>query len=1554
MPKKPSTASNYEKHDPNFVSSSSQRTIPPSQIQTRSGTSKNQTNENDEANSQNKIPVTLSENANSSEMPITEEDVAAMVRGAITEMFRSMPNIQPKPISVKPNPTVLTMNNYSFWSKSMKAAMELQDLWLDPTKNASTLSEQEKLMDKRAAQYILTFLDPNNMSQITKINESSFITIWNLLREFHEPQTASTLIDFYASLQSLHYRQGESVRHHLLRLDRQFEKLLEAKDQLPESHKVAITLASVKGSPEFEQLFYTAQWIKQEDMTLKAVRESIIAVQDSRKSQVSVTSQEAHSSKSFHRKPHQRRPRDKVKGWACPFCEMDNHKEADCYRKNNTRPVRIFKKQSHVATQETQDNDESSNVALAFVGSASTSKRARSPSSSTDSTQQTPHNISMSLKSRLGPKTQEENSPYSGIYPFRTDNDEVLELHALEEYENSGEETQTSNQTKTNHSDSLQNKKSLKKLLQIPHERVKFTNQRVSNTRVKFTNRRIPNTRVKFTNRRIPNTRVKFTNQRIPNRRVKFPKQEIPSERVKNEIIHPQSFTKSFLTCNKTEFCMKTSNEKENNKIVNSKTQTSWIIDSGASIHMCSNKEFLSDFVEKNQNFVTISDGSKIPIEGYGKLVFDIIGQDKRKYRFILENVACVPKLHVNLISVKGLTELNVQVQFTEQYCQIMHSKGKITIGTQRNNLYMMEIMHKISIQHQSLSCIHDWHRKLGHRNLDHIKRVKDVLNLKVQKCDCEDQCVDCLKAKISAPPYPKHSKKPTNPLELITSDLCGPFKTQTVAGARYFITFNDVATDYTEVVTLKHKSDAFAAIKHFLEKCKNQLGRYCHTYRTDRGGEFLAAEVQAFLQEKGIKFECAAPQCSAQNGISERKNRTLVEGLRTVLVANNLPHYLWGEALYHVNDTFNSIPKTNRQNSPKEEFHNKKFSFEFIEFGTPVIFHTSDSNRSKLDQKGISGIFVGHDHNSKGYRIFSEGKVSIKRTVKFLKSNPKSNYQDHDNNSPIQIDQQQTDEHQIQTDPYKTQVRRSERIAQQKALTSQVTLYEPKTYKQALKCSDNEEWKVAMEKELDSIRQHETWSLVDLPKGRTAIGSKWVFKIKTDTEGKNLYKARLVAQGFTQERGEDYDLVFAPVARPTSFRILLTLAGLQSMKVRQFDVKTAFLNGKLDEEIYMKPPQGFEATEKVLKLQKSLYGLKQAARVWNQAMDKCLTDLGFNQSKLDSCLYVNKVYGKTCYLIVHVDDILMVSEDEDIITNLSSQISKVFELKCLGDAKQFIGINIERLENGSFAINQSSYIRKIAETFQLQDTKGSLYPLDPGYFKLNDEELLESNSEYRKIIGMLLYVSTNTRPDIAAAVGILAQKVSKPRKLDLNECFRIIKYLMKTQNQSILLGNSKLSDPLMAYTDANWAEDRLTRKSTSGFICQVFNSTVSWSSKRQDVIATSTTESEFYALAETVKELKWLKALLKDFDIHIKGSIPLHIDSQSCMKMIENEKFSNRTKHIDVRYHFAKDEILNGGISLVYEPSESNIADMLTKPLAGTKIKILREMANIKDTMTS
>jgi hypothetical protein len=218
----------------------------------------------------------------------------------------------------------------------------------------------------------------------------------------------------------------------------------------------------------------------------------------------------------------------------------------------------------------------------------------------------------------------------------------------------------------------------------------------------------------------------------------------------------------------------------------------------------------------------------------------------------------------------------------------------------------------------------------------------------------------------------------------------------------------------------------------------------------------------------------------------------------------------------------------------------------------------------------------------------------------------------------------------------------------------------------------------------------------------------------------------------------------------------------------------------------------------------------------------------------------------------------------------------------------------------------------------------------------------------------MLLYISTNSRPDISASVGILAQRVSQPRDVDLKESYRVVKYLLKTKNHALIFGDTNPQPSLRAYTDANWAEDRTDRKSTSGFLCQVYGGLVSWSSKKQDVVSISTTESEFYALAETIREVNWIKELLTDFNIVAEAPIPILIDSQSCIKMVTNDKFSNRTKHIAVRFQFAKDNVHNKIVQLQYVPTDVNIADMLTKPLAGTKIKSLRELALLKEHLPS
>lgn len=270
------------------------------------------------------------------------------------------------------------------------------------------------------------------------------------------------------------------------------------------------------------------------------------------------------------------------------------------------------------------------------------------------------------------------------------------------------------------------------------------------------------------------------------------------------------------------------------------------------------------------------------------------------------------------------------------------------------------------------------------------------------------------------------------------------------------------------------------------------------------------------------------------------------------------------------------------------------------------------------------------------------------------------------------------------------------------------------------------------------------------------------------------------------------------------------------------------------------------------------------------------------------------------------------------------------------------------RDERGNFMMSQASYIAKIIEAAGLCDAKPSKYPLDPGYYKIEDDKLLPDNNEYRKLIGMLLYVTTHSRPDISASVAILAQKTSTPTKTDLNEVKRVIRYLSGTRDLKLMLSNDLCDQELMSFSDANWAEDKTTRKSNSGYICKINGGTVSWSCRKQDIIALSSTEAEYVALSETCKETIWLKRLVNFFDANLTFPIKIDTDSQSCMKMISNEKLSYRTKHIDTKFHFSKDLVSRGKIMLEYVATDVNIADLFTKPLASTKISHLRTLAGL------
>lgn len=618
------------------------------------------------------------------------------------------------------------------------------------------------------------------------------------------------------------------------------------------------------------------------------------------------------------------------------------------------------------------------------------------------------------------------------------------------------------------------------------------------------------------------------------------------------------------------------------------------------------------------------------------------------------------------------------------------------------------------------------------------------------------------------------------------------------------------------------------------------------------------------------------------------------------------------------------------------------------MQFGADVFVGTNIEGRQKLDPRAEKMKMLRVDDQSKGFRVWDGKRVRVERNIKFLRENQQPEVE----NSTKRSRNLTLVDTKVKAVSDPVVPRRSLRLQNKSMDVANVLLIpggeEPKTYKQAISCEEKQKWLDSMQEELNSIEKNKTWTLVDLPLGRTAIGSRWVYKIKRDQDNNPVkYKSRLVAQGYTQQAGIDYTEVFAPVARSQTFRTLLSIASARKMIIKQFDVASAFLHGELDEEIYMRPAPGSDLGDKVCKLNKSIYGLKQAARVWNKALDRKMVETGFVQSKTDPCLYIYPVAGKDCYSIQHVDDLLFAASDESLIDKLTARLSSDFELKDLGKLKHFLGIDVKTTPEGGFQLSQHGYIDKMASELGLLDCKPSKYPLDPGYYQIEDDKYINNNTEYRKIIGMLLYAAINSRPDISASVNILAQRMEKPRELDLLEAKRVVKYLLGTKNIRLNFSGGAVDNfSFRAYSDANWAESKEDRKSNSGILCLMNGAPVSWSSRKQGIVATSTTEAEFYAIAEAAKEMMWLRQLL--LDMNVSAPLPLHIssDNQSAIKMLENEKFSHRTKHIDVQYHFLKDMIRNKSIVLSYVPTETNAADLLTKPLAGPKIAKLRGLA--------
>lgn len=1006
-----------------------------------------------------------------------------------------------------------------------------------------------------------------------------------------------------------------------------------------------------------------------------------------------------------------------------------------------------------------------------------------------------------------------------------------------------------------------------------------------------------------------------------------------------------------------------------------------WLLDSGATSHSASDIELFSVIDRSYRERIKVANGQLVDAVGRGTIEMKLLNKSGKITNVKMENVLYAPDLKGNFISVGKLAKSGFTVTFNKKFFEIKYGEKEVAYGEICGNLYKFRTPNQVNGIESDVNsgCVHEWHSVLGHRDIDVVKSLSSgelVDGVTFGKCNTECpkilNCEVCLQGKMARMKFPKKSENRTKGvLHLVHSDLCGAMQTATPSGKKYMVTFIDDFSKYTVIELLREKSETFGKFKEYVEMCKTMFNSRPRFLRTDGGGEYMDNDFVKYMKTEGIQCHRTAPYTPQQNGVAERKNRTLIEMARCMLIESGMAKTFWGEAVIMANYIQNRLPWKNVEKTPYEIWFGTKPSIQhFKKFGSKCFVFVPDEKRRKLDAKAVEAIMVGYDLSSKAYRCYvpSTGKVVISRDVRFVSTdciwktsdnvvtveNGSNNRNTADTSNESILDEN--------SGPEMQEIRRSarpnkgvppKRLIEIMALDS-AEVIQPSSYNEAVTCTDKFKWIQAMNDEMSSMYENQAWELVDLPEGRKGIGSKWTFKIKKDASGKiQRYKARLVAQGFSQKFGTDYDEVFAPVAKQVTFKILLAVASAKRMKVKHLDVKTAFLYGTLEEPIYMKQPQGFVAEgqeEKVCLLRRSIYGLKQAGRIWNQLFNKVLIDAKYVQSTNDPCFFTLVIGENVCYVLVHVDDIIAASGDDDMLVNLEKILKSKFEVNNLGDVRSYLGMEIQRNEHGWFGVNQTAYIRKVVNDTGLADAKPSNVPMDVSYRKqIATGDILVSNEQYRSLIGSLLYVSVNTRPDIAASVGILSQKVERPTQEDWNELKRVVKYLKGTANLSLVIGNGNQNEDLIGYADADWAEDRMDRKSVSGHVFKFKGSTIGWKSKKQTVVAMSSAEAEYISLSETCRELIWLRRLLKDFHQLQDNATTVYEDNQSCLKLAQNENLSGRTKHIDTKKYFVKDYIDKGEIFCDFCPTGEMLADMLTKPLPPHLLAKHREACGLK-----
>ncbi|RRC79823.1 hypothetical protein EH999_23420, partial [Escherichia coli] len=922
------------------------------------------------------------------------------------------------------------------------------------------------------------------------------------------------------------------------------------------------------------------------------------------------------------------------------------------------------------------------------------------------------------------------------------------------------------------------------------------------------------------------------------------------------------------------------------------------------------------------------------------------------KGQMTFDDVYFVEQLKYNLLSVSQVCDKKYGVFFTDTECLILDPSfviddSKVVPRTpRRDNVYCLDMRDTSSSS--TLNCLFSrasvtesslWHRRMCHMNFKNMNLlVKNnlVRGLPSKEFACDDHCVACLKGKQHKS---SHKSKEVNtissPLHLLHMDLFGPTNVMSIGKKSYCLVIVDDYSRFTWVFFLRTKDETSGLIKPFVTRVENKTNLRVKIIRSDNGTEFKNADLNYFCESKGIERQFSAPRTPQQNGVAERRNRTLIEAARTMLADSKLPITFWAEAVNTACYVQNKVLIVkSKGKTPYELFEKKKPFIGFLQpFGCPCTILDTKTHLGKFESKSVDGFHVGYSAQSRAFRVFNSSSRIIEESinVKFNENTPNvpgsgpdwlfdidaltnslnmsfaevsgtEAQKDKETHSPFVVfpmpivDPTESDQREETDLVEKEKEQETEEVPvttaeeeepstsgpelndsnlgdglieeplhltrtqknhpptqvigdiaspmltrkQTKALNDpnfgMISVFLSQTEpKKALDAMKDPSWIEAMQEELLQFVLQHVWDLVDLPRGHRVIGTKWIFRNKTDERGiviKN--KARLVAQGYTQEEGIDYDDVFAPVARIEAIRLFLAFASYKGFKVYQMDVKSAFLYGTIDEEVYVAQPPGFEDPEfpdKVYKLRKALYGLHQAPRAWYDTLSSYLLENGYERGVIDKTLFIKRTKNDIILVQIYVDDIIFGSTNEKLCKEFEELMHKRFKMSSMGELNFFLGLQVKQKPDGIF-INQSKYVASMLQRFGMNDAKPASTPMETHKHLTADVEGEEVDvHHYRSMIGSLMYL-TASRPDIMFAVCVCARYQVRPKDSHLQAVKRIFRYLKGQPRLGLWYPKDSPFD-LVAYTDSDYGGANLDRKSTSGG-CQLLGSRlVSWQCKK-------------------------------------------------------------------------------------------------------------------------